>query len=66
MVVEEHGFALFEAVRRLDMEGILAKRKADPYAPTTPWYKVLNAEYPQKEGRADLFHPRRRSPRWTK
>jgi ATP-dependent DNA ligase len=60
MVVEEHGFALFEAVKRLDLEGIVAKRKADPYWPASPWYKVLNPAYSQKEGRGDLFDQRRR------
>jgi bifunctional non-homologous end joining protein LigD len=60
MVVEEHGLALFEAVRRLDLEGIVAKRKADAYAPTTSWFKVLNSAYSQKEGRGDLFERRRR------
>jgi bifunctional non-homologous end joining protein LigD len=60
MVVEEHGLALFEAVKRLDLEGIVVKRKADAYAPSTPWYKVLNPDYSQKEGRGDLFRPPRR------
>jgi bifunctional non-homologous end joining protein LigD len=59
MVVEEHGLSLFEAVRRLDLEGIVAKRKADPYGPATPWYKVLNPHYSQKEGRGELFERRR-------
>jgi ATP-dependent DNA ligase len=61
MVVEEHGPALFEAVKRLDLEGIVAKRKADPYNPKTVWYKVKNPDYSQAEGRGDLFNrPRRR------
>jgi ATP-dependent DNA ligase len=59
MVVDEHGLALFEAVKRLDLEGIVAKRKADAYTPSTSWYKVLNPSYSQKEGRGDLFHPPR-------
>jgi hypothetical protein len=36
----------------------VAKRKADPYAPTTTWYKVKNRAYTQMEGRGELFHPR--------
>ena len=60
MVVEEQGLALFEAVKRLDLEGIIAKRKADPYGPGTQWYKVMNPDYSQKEGRAELFDRRRR------
>jgi bifunctional non-homologous end joining protein LigD len=58
IVVEEHGLALFEAIRRLDLEGIVAKRKADPYGPASPWYKVLNPGYSQKEGRGELFEGR--------
>jgi bifunctional non-homologous end joining protein LigD len=59
MVVEEHGFALFEAVKRLDLEGIVAKRKVDPYGPTSAWYKILNPAYSQKEGRGEVFERRR-------
>lgn len=50
---------LIDAVVKIDLEGIVAKRGADPYAPTTEWFKVKHAEYSQKEGRADLFHRRR-------
>lgn len=61
MVVEEHGWALFEAVKRLDLEGIIAKRKADLCEPRTIRYKVENPDYSQAEGRGDLFsRPRRR------
>ena len=49
------GKALYREVCRLDLEGIVAKRLADPYGPDTKWFKVLNREYSQKEGRADLF-----------
>jgi bifunctional non-homologous end joining protein LigD len=59
MVVAEHGLALFEAVKRLDLEGVVAKRKADPYGAALPWYKVLNPGYSQKEGRGELFDRRR-------
>jgi ATP-dependent DNA ligase len=51
---------LFGAAERLDLEGIVAKRKADPYTPGTVWYKVKNRAYTQMEGRGDLFHPRQR------
>jgi ATP-dependent DNA ligase len=37
---EEEGSELFEAACGLDLEGIVAKRKGDPYAPETPWYKI--------------------------
>jgi bifunctional non-homologous end joining protein LigD len=59
IAIERRGRELFGAVERLDLEGIVAKRKADPYGPGTTWYKVKNRAYTQMEGRGDLFHPRR-------
>ena len=59
MTVEEHGLALFEAVMRMDLEGIVAKRKADPYGPASAGYRVLNPEYSQREGRGERFERRR-------
>jgi ATP-dependent DNA ligase len=56
LAVEEHGRELFEAAQRLDLEGIVAKRKADPYSLQTLWYKIKNPAYTQSEGRGDLFH----------
>jgi ATP-dependent DNA ligase len=58
--VEERGRDLFAAAERLDLEGIVAKRKADPYVPATVWYKVKNRAYTQAEGRWELFHQGRR------
>ena len=60
LTVETDGVALFDAVQRLDLEGIVAKRKADPYAPGVTWYKIKNQAYTQMEGRGDLFYPPRR------
>lgn len=56
LAVASDGRALFEAAQRLDLEGIVAKRKADPYAPGVTWYKIMNRAYTQMEGRGDLFH----------
>jgi bifunctional non-homologous end joining protein LigD len=56
---ERYGFELFEAACRLDLEGIVAKRKADPYGPRTTWYKIKNPTYTQAEGRWELFERRR-------
>ena len=56
LVVPEAGRELFEAVQRLDLEGIVAKRKADPYTPDVTWYKIKNRMYSQIEGRGELFH----------
>jgi bifunctional non-homologous end joining protein LigD len=47
--LEEHGRALFEASRKLDLEGIVAKRAADPYASETLWYLIRNPTYRQSE-----------------
>jgi bifunctional non-homologous end joining protein LigD len=33
LAVEEHGRELCEVAQRLDLEGIVAKRKTDPYSP---------------------------------
>ena len=53
--IEERGRDLFRAAERLDMEGMVAKRKADLYGPETVWYKVKNPAYTQGEGRGELF-----------
>jgi bifunctional non-homologous end joining protein LigD len=60
LAVEEHGRELYEAAQRLDLEGIVAKRKADRYSPQTVWYKVKNPAYTQAEGRRDLLERSRR------
>jgi hypothetical protein len=52
------GKAAFRAVRGLDPEGIVAKRLADAYCPRTKWWKILNGDYSQKAGRAELFERR--------
>lgn len=52
---EGEGCELLEATCRLDLEGIVAKRKADPYGPETAWYKIKNPAYTQAEGRRELF-----------
>lgn len=54
----EHGRELFEAACRLDLEGIVAKRKGDPYGPKIAWYKIKNPTYTQAEGRRELFERR--------
>ncbi len=60
LTLEEHGRALFSAIKKMDLEGIVAKRKADPYSPGTAWYKIKNPGYTQGEGRGELFRPRER------
>jgi hypothetical protein len=55
----EDGVALFRAAQQLDLEGIVAKRKADPHGPATTWLKIKNPAYTQAEGRWELFQKRR-------
>jgi len=55
------GRKLFATVQVHDLEGIVAKRKRDPYGPRTRWWKIKNPAYSQAEGRGDLFE-RWRSP----
>jgi bifunctional non-homologous end joining protein LigD len=55
---EREGLELFAAACRLDLEGIVAKQKADGYGPETTWFKVKNTTYTQAEGRRELFERR--------
>jgi bifunctional non-homologous end joining protein LigD len=56
--IERRGRDLFDAAERLDLEGIVAKRKADPYRPETVWYKIKSRTYTPGEGRWELFQKR--------
>jgi ATP-dependent DNA ligase len=46
LTIEEHGRALFGAIRRLDLPGIVAKCRHDPYRPTTVWHEIQNRGCP--------------------
>jgi bifunctional non-homologous end joining protein LigD len=61
--VTGRGHELFEIMCSNDLEGIVAKRLADPYNSRVRWLKIKNREYSQAEGRADLFNRPRRSAR---
>ena len=63
LTLDEDGRALFSAIRKMDLEGIVAKRKSDGYGSATTWYKIKNPGYSQGEGRVDLFRRRDRSRR---
>jgi bifunctional non-homologous end joining protein LigD len=63
LTLEEHGRALFGAIKKMDLEGIVAKRKGDGYGPSTTWYEIRNQAYSQGEGRADVFRRRERARR---
>ena len=46
----------------MDLEGIVAKQKFGPYVTErehSTWFKILNREYSQKEGREELFERER-------
>lgn len=47
--------ALFDVVTSMDLEGIVAKRRHDPYSAHTRWVKVKNRHYSQAIGRWKLF-----------
>ena len=57
--IETRGVALFERVREMDLEGIIAKRKKGLYREGTTWFKIKNPGYSQAEGRGELFDQRR-------
>ena len=60
--VEGRGRELFELMCDNELEGIVAKRLADPYDSRIRWLKIKNPDYSQKEGRAELFNgPRQRT-----
>ena len=50
---------LFAAASQHDLEGIVAKRRGDPYCGDTRWLKVKCAGYSQLAGRWELFERRR-------
>jgi bifunctional non-homologous end joining protein LigD len=57
--VEGDGRLLFDQIVRMDLEGIVCKRKDSPYKvtekPSRHWIKVKNSRYSQNEGREELF-----------
>jgi bifunctional non-homologous end joining protein LigD len=57
--VESDGRLLFEEVVKMNLEGIVCKRKDSPYKvtekPSRYWIKVKNSRYSQLEGREELF-----------
>jgi ATP dependent DNA ligase domain len=57
--VENDGRLLFDQIVKMDLEGMVCKRKSSPYRatekPSPYWIKVKNPRYSQIEGREDLF-----------
>lgn len=60
--ISADGEGLFRLACQHDLEGIVAKRKADPYLPEhASWLKIRNQEYSQWIGREELFERERGS-----
>jgi bifunctional non-homologous end joining protein LigD len=60
--VEGDGESLFQLACENDLEGIVAKRKFDPYlADQARWLKIRNTSYSQWDGREGLFERERES-----
>ena len=57
--VEGMGEKLFHLVCQRDLEGVVAKRKVDPYLPSASWLKIRNRKYSQWLGREELFERER-------
>ena len=53
--------SLFTVVSERDLEGIVAKRRSDPYCVETQWLKVRCSGYSQMTGRWELFARRVRA-----
>ena len=54
--LEGRGERIFRLACKRDLEGIVAKRKFDPYLPdNAKWYKIRNRKYSQWSGREKLF-----------
>jgi bifunctional non-homologous end joining protein LigD len=60
--INTDGDGLFRLACEHDLEGIVAKRKSDPYLAEHPtWLKIRNREYSQWVGREELFERERGS-----
>ena len=55
---------MFELMCINDLEGVVAKRLADPYDSRIRWLKIKNPDYSQKDGRGDLLNRPRRPAHW--
>jgi bifunctional non-homologous end joining protein LigD len=57
--IETQGRRLFKEICRMDLEGIVAKRRDGIYSASAKWVKIKNPNYTQREGRKELFEQRR-------
>ena len=56
--IETHGRKLFKEICRMDLEGIVAKRRDGIYSASAKWVKIKNPNYTQGEGKKELFEKR--------
>jgi ATP-dependent DNA ligase len=63
LTLDEYGRALFGAIKKMDLEGIVAKRKVDAYGPDTVWYRIGNPLYSRGKEGARPFRQRAQSRR---
>lgn len=61
LTLDECGRALFTAIRKMDLAGIVAKRRNEPYGPGTTWFQIANPVYAQGDARMNLLRRRERS-----
>jgi bifunctional non-homologous end joining protein LigD len=60
--IDGEGEGLFRLACENDLEGVVAKRKSDPYLPDhASWLKIRNQSYSQWQGREELFERERGS-----
>jgi len=64
--VLQASIAIYSGRHVSDLEGIVAKRKFDPYLlDNAKWYKIRNRNYSQGVGREELFERERSiDPNW--
>jgi bifunctional non-homologous end joining protein LigD len=54
LTMEEYGRALYSAIQKMELEGIVGKRKGDAYSPASTWYQIRNPAYHRIEAQRDL------------
>jgi bifunctional non-homologous end joining protein LigD len=57
LTLDQFGRALYSAIKKIDLAGIIAKRKQDSYGSEATWYQILNPGYHTGERHV---HPMRR------
>jgi len=57
--VVEWGVGLFQAACERGLEGIVGKRKDEPYADSVRWVKIKHREYTQAVRRGEQFQRKR-------